>query len=408
MKILHTSDWHIGKDMRTYDRADEHDHFIDQLCGICAKERPDALLVSGDIFDTSMPTAQQQAALVRYMMALRGAAPGMRIIVTAGNHDSGTRLDAHRPLWHAAGINMVGTCERRPDGSHDLSSLVIDIDGKGLVIAAPYFHPRSYPATGIETEGDNRAKRFFAALQAEAERKAGDSGVPIVMMAHLAVSGSDASCHEDKVIGGMDTEPAETMGAGFDYLALGHIHRPQTLESPYGNALMRYSGSPFAMSFAEEFDHTVTVVDIGRRGQVPSIREIKLDELRRVRTIRPDDGTWQSAMEMLEAADADDESYVKIVVAYDTKIPANAKAEIERAVVGKKLRVCDYVRELPDAAAIIESAGDRGFALDEFKEIEPMDIAKLAYKEKHLSEMPKSWIEKLSQACDRAASTQKQ
>lgn len=408
MKILHTSDWHIGKKMRLYDRSDEHDYFIEQLRGICAKERPDALLISGDIFDTSTPSAQDQAALVRYLMSLRNACPEMRIIATAGNHDSGTRLNVHRPLWRAAGIDMIGACERRRDGSFDPAELIIDIDGKGIVIAAPYFHPRNYPMAMPDADADNRAKLFFEALQAQAQRIDGSRGLPVVMMAHLAVSGSDASCHEEKVIGGMDTEPAETVGDGYDYLALGHIHRPQTMESPYGNALMRYSGSPFAMSFAEQFDHTVTVVDIGRRGEVPSIREIRVDELRRAVTIRPEDGTWQSALDMLMDADADDESYVKIVVAYEAKLPANPRAEIDRALAGKKLRVCDYVRELPDASAIIESAGTRGFALDEFKEIEPMEIARLAYAEKFKGAMPQSWIDKLSQACLKAASKTEQ
>lgn len=408
MKILHTSDWHIGKEMRTYGRADEHDHFINQLCKICIEEQPDALLISGDIFDTSMPTAGEQAALVRYLLLLRQKCPGMRIIATAGNHDSGTRLNVNRPLWSAAGIDMVGTCERRADGTFNPADLIVEIEGKGLVIAAPYFHPRNYPLAASELDTDQRQKRFFAALQEEAQRIDAGRGLPVVMMAHLAVSGSDVSCHEDRVIGGMDTEPADTMGAGFDYLALGHIHKPQTMESPYGNALMRYSGSPFAMSFAEEFDHTVTVVNIDRRGEVPAIREITLDELRKVRTIRGEDGSWESAINIIAQADPDDESYVRIKVAQNVVFPTNAKAQIDKAVRDKKLRVCDYVRELPDADTIIAENDGEGFAIDEFRVIEPLDIAKLAYKETYHGDMPDSWIEKLQIAADKASKDSEQ
>lgn len=401
MKILHTSDWHIGKELRTFDRSDEHDHFMNQLCAIVKAEEPDALLIAGDIFDTSLPSAHEQARLVEYLLRLRQARPDMRIIAIAGNHDSGLRLSVYSPLWQAAGIDMVGVCPRRADGSPDLASLVLEIDGKGLVIAAPFIHPRNYPTIGGD-DGERTAKRFFEALREEAERLDDGRGLPVVMMAHLAVSGSDVSCHEESVIGGIDTESSASMGAGYDYLALGHIHRPQTLESPFGNALMRYSGSPFAMSFAEQFAHTVSIVHIGARGQVPAIREVELSELRQVRTLRPADGQWATAMDMLREAEPDDESYVKIVVAADARIPSGAKAEIDRAVAGKRLRVCDFVRELPDAATIIESKGSNGFALDEFKEIEPIDIAKLAYHEKHRQDMPQTWIDKLSLACSKA------
>ena len=108
MKIIHTSDWHIGQNFYGYDRYEEHDAVLEKIIEICRDENPDALLVSGDVFDVAQPPAQAQRLFAQKMMRLRQDMPALRIIVTAGNHDSASRIEAVDALWSAVGIDVVG------------------------------------------------------------------------------------------------------------------------------------------------------------------------------------------------------------------------------------------------------------------------------------------------------------
>nr|MDE7376831.1 exonuclease SbcCD subunit D [Muribaculaceae bacterium] len=312
MKFIHTSDWHFGQELRGYSRLDEHRYFIGQLCRIVRDEQPDALLVSGDVYDTKIPTAAAQRELIDALIKLHHSCPSMAIIVTAGNHDSGARLDAQSPLWQAIGVRMIGSCRRSVADRFDPSELVIEVHGKGIVIAAPYFHQRNYPVAGDNLVPEQRQRAFFTALGDAAESVNAGRGLPVAMMAHLTVDGCDFACHRQSTIGGIKAEKAEEMGAGFDYLALGHIHKPQTLRE--GPGAIRYSGSPFAMSFSENFPHTVSVVEIAARHDAPLVREVEIEPLRRVVTIEPEDGDFGTALEMARRLGRDDESYVRFVV----------------------------------------------------------------------------------------------
>ena len=397
MKFIHTSDWHIGHELRGYSRLDEHRHFIHQLCKIVREEHPDALLVSGDVYDTKIPTAEAQRALVEALMSIGKACPDMAIIVTAGNHDSGARLDAQSPLWQAIGVQMVGAC-RRVDGEvFDPSELVIEVPGKGIVLAAPYFHQRNFPSVSENVAPEERQRAFFSALGSAAEAVDAGRGLPVAMMAHLAVDGCDFACHRQSAIGGIKTEKAESMGAGFDYLALGHIHKPQTLCE--GPGAIRYSGSPFAMSFSEDFPHTVSVVEIAGRHAEPRVREVEIEPLRRVVTIEPEDGLFGSAVEMARRLGKGEECYVRFIVKNNGALPPEPMQEAVKMLSGTKLRMCsvEIVREERVAfeGSVVMPAD---FDINEFKTLSPVDLVERIDAANPLQGLPDDWRGMLEQA----------
>jgi len=186
MKILHTADLHLGQVIyQNYDRSDEHGRFFRQLEQWCRKERPDALLVSGDVFDIQQPSAAVKKAFTDYFVGLHSACPQMAIVITAGNHDSASRIQADNAVWQLANTYLVGTppafnCLLSPDGTSWQDQYIIKLES-GYIVALPYM-------TG------ERRQTIQAILDRVAEDN--DRGLPVVVMAHQAVTGVDATGHD--------------------------------------------------------------------------------------------------------------------------------------------------------------------------------------------------------------------
>ena len=261
MRILHTADLHLGQVLyQNYTREDEHDHFFRQLEEWCRSYHPDALLVSGDIFDIQQPGATTKRRFNEYFVSLHNAFPQMAVVITAGNHDSASRIHADNVVWSLGNVKLVGLPPAadslsRPDGWQQ--DYVVEIP-QGYVIAMPF-------VTGT------RKDIVQALLDYVAQRNSAQK--PVVLMGHMAVSGSDFTGHGFD-IGHLQTVAVSELGTGFDYMALGHIHRPQTIGhadehepvSTYPAGVVRYSGSPLHVSCDEKFPHSVSLVDIDRHG----------------------------------------------------------------------------------------------------------------------------------------------
>mgnify|MGYP000068510860 CR=1 FL=1 len=231
MKILHTSDWHLGHTLYNYDRTAEQQSFLRQLTRIVTEEQPDAMVVSGDIYHYSSPAAATQKMYTDAMLNIHQACPGMAIVVTAGNHDSSSKLEIDSSLWQHFGLNVVGNIERTAE-EVNLDKHIIEINNEkktiGYVIAVPHVYPQNFPLLDTETPRDQRQARFFQALLDEVKKR-NTAQLPVVLMAHLSIEGSDRSGH-DESIGGIEYVPLSAMGEGYDYLALGHIHCPQDIK----------------------------------------------------------------------------------------------------------------------------------------------------------------------------------
>lgn len=334
MKILHTADWHLGQSLYGYDRLDEQRHFLRQLRDVVADERPDAMVVAGDVYDISMPSAAAQRAFADGLLAIHEAAPQMTVVVVAGNHDSASRLEIYRNLWQSHNVHIISSVRRCADASADYGSHIVAVEGKGLIAAVPYCYPHNFPPA----EGDRQAA-FFSGLERTVAEQNVD-GLPTVLVAHLAVRGCDLTGHrrmQDDQLGTVDYVDLATLGSGYDYVALGHIHHPQTLRGSDGHAA--YSGSPLAVGFDERYAHSVAIVSI-ERGKPVDARRVEIADPRPLLTVPREPVAFDDAIAAASALPAEERAYVRLNVALDKPLPSDYNERASAAMQGKECRYC--------------------------------------------------------------------
>ena len=324
MKILHTSDWHLGHTLYNYDRTEEQMVMLLQMVNIVKEEQPDVFLLCGDVYHTPQPSAAVQTMFTNALVQIRDANPGMTIVITAGNHDSGSKHDIFRTPWKALKVYTVGTID-----ANQKEELVVEVPGKGYIIAVPYVNERNMP------------KGFFQELLDIVEERNADN-LPVVMMAHTTVRGCDFAGHDNAseyAVGGIDSYDLDEMGSGFDYLALGHIHHGQFIHS--GKHNVRYCGTPIPVSFDERYMHSVSIVEIAEHGERPTVKEIEINPHRPLVTL-PTEGvaTWEDAKELLENYPNDIDAYIRLNVEVDDFLPVEANAEAQMICEEKKCKFC--------------------------------------------------------------------
>ena len=267
MKILHTADIHLGRNLYGRRRHHEFTAFLDWLAATLDAERIDALIIAGDVFDSSTPPTQSQA---QYYQFLGRVAAGYcrHIVITAGNHDSPAFLDAPRDILRALNVHIIGAA-REPAAE---VLLLNDRSGapEAIVCAVPYLRERDLrSAEAGESAADKSAKLLdgirahYAAAVAHAETLRGDAELPLITTGHLYTAGGETTEAHDHEIGTLAHVPADAFPTAIDYLALGHIHRAQRIG---GNETRRYSGSPLPHTFAEAAQtKNVYIAEFSRR-----------------------------------------------------------------------------------------------------------------------------------------------
>ncbi len=282
MLLLHTSDWHLGASLYGFSRLNEQKRFLDWLLTQIKHYKVDALLVSGDIFDSATPSNAAKALYSDFLSALPENGCSYALL-TGGNHDSPSWLNADASLLKIIGASVIG---QAPDRIDDELFVLKDKSGKDAVVicAVPYLRERDLHnltfgqtieerdlqiAEGIRCHYAEAASRAFALAEA-AGRK-----LPVVAMGHLAVCGAERSDSETTLmIGTLGAIDAKIFSSEFDYVALGHIHTPQKVG---GSDFVRYCGSPLKMSFSEKNNKkqilllNVSEGDEGKRCEVTEI-----------------------------------------------------------------------------------------------------------------------------------------
>ena len=375
-KIIHTSDWHLGQNFYGYDRSEEQDHFLRQLVDIVRQHQPDALLVSGDIFHTAAPSSAAVTLYVNAMLDIHNACPKMAIVVIAGNHDSASRLQCDSRLWELAGVRVLGGIARDSEGLADLDRHIIHVKGKGIVAAVPFAYPASFPLVNDEHVGsDQRQPVYFQSLLDHVNAQ-NPAQLPVVLMAHLAVNGSDFTGHE---VGMMECVEVGVLGNGYDYAALGHIHRPQDVSER-----ARYCGTPLAVSFDEQCEHSVSIVEIDAHGSMPRVTTERIENIKPLRTIPagpPVD--FEAALEQLQVLVPDERAYVRLNVLVDRYLPNGAQERAALAVADKQCRFC----EIKKTATVEASHAVSQMTMEEFNHKHPIEVAQQFYLEKYQREM---------------------
>ena len=349
MKILHTSDWHLGHTLYNYDRTEEQRAMLEQMVSIVEEQKPDVFLLCGDVYHTPQPSAAVQTMLSDGLVRIHEANPQMTIVMTAGNHDSGTKHEIFQTPWKALKVYAIGQLgkaankreqnharmesaeheQARLKGKEDLDEHIIEVPGKGWIVAVPYANERNIP------EG------FFQQLLDRVAEK-NNENLPIVMTAHTTVKGCDFSGHDHATeysVGGIDSLELDEMGEGYDYLALGHIHHEQFVHS--GKHNVRYSGTPLPVSFDENFTHSVSIVEIGKHGETPTVEKIEIKNPHPLVTL-PTDGlaTWEEAKELLSKFPDDIPAYIRLNVEIEDFLPVEANAEAASLAKEKQCRFC--------------------------------------------------------------------
>jgi len=286
VKLLHTSDWHVGKVLKGVARLDEQRAVLAGLVDLARREAVDLVVVAGDLYESAAPPAEAQGLVWSTLLDLRGT--GAAVVVVAGNHDNAAHFEALRPLAAVAGISVLGRVRRPDDGG------VIDVttgSGERARVAALPFLSQRYVVRAAELMAGNAAEH--AGSYAERCRLlldglcAGFSADTVnIVVAHAMVRGGrlgggerDAQTIEDYYV-----DPT-AFPAGAHYVALGHLHRTQQLP---GGAPIWYSGSPIQVDFGEGGDEKHAIVVEARAGAPAVVRPVPLDHVRRLRTL---DGT---------------------------------------------------------------------------------------------------------------------
>ena len=356
MKVLHTSDWHMGHTLYNYDRTEEQTAMLLQIENIVKAEKPDVFLVCGDVYHTSQPSAAVQTMLTEALVRIHDANPQMVMVVTAGNHDSGTKHEIFRTPWKALKVHTIGMLEKENIENH-----IIEIPGKGYVVAVPYVYERNVP------EGF-----FQKLLDIVAERNA--AHLPVVMMAHTTVKGCDFTGHDhgsEYSVGGIDSLDIEQLGDGYDYLALGHIHHEQFVHT--GKHNVRYCGTPIPISFDENYAHSVSMVDIAKHGEKPKVQKIEITNPRPLVSL-PTEGmaTWEEAKQLLKDFPDDIPAYIRLNVAIDDFLPVEANQEAMALTKGKQCKFC----HINAKRKIVEKVETKVLTVQEFQSEEPIDVAR--------------------------------
>jgi len=266
MRLLHTSDWHLGHTLHDLPRDYEHQRFLSWLVDTLEDQRIDALLIAGDIFDAANPPARAQSAWFEFLAAAKRRLPDLDIVAIGGNHDSPTRLDAPHPVLEAFGVHVVGGLERRGDRC-DVNRLLAPVrnrdgDVAAWVAAVPFLRPSDLPppqqpADDALIEGV-RATYARVIDEARARRAPGQA---LVAMGHCYMIGTTLSkTSERRILGGnQHALPVDIFPRDIAYAALGHLHKAQKVRRP----TVRYCGAPIPLSIGEaRYKHQVVVVEL--------------------------------------------------------------------------------------------------------------------------------------------------
>jgi exonuclease SbcD len=283
MRLLHTSDWHVGKAIRGRSRAAEHQAVLAEIARVAEREAVDLVIVAGDLFDTATPTPEAERIVYRALLDL--AAGGRPVVVVAGNHDSAQRLGAVAPLSQASGITVASAILPPDDGG----VLEVEVGGEVAQVALLPFPSQRYVVNAdLLLSGDaadahaayaDRVVRIVRSLTGGFR-----SDTVNVVAAHLMVMGGALGGGERGAHTVFDYwVPATAFPGATQYVALGHLHRAQQLAGP---APLHYCGSPLQLDFGETANEPVVNVVDARPGQPARVRAVPLTAGRRLRTIR--------------------------------------------------------------------------------------------------------------------------
>lgn len=384
MKLLHTSDWHLGQSLNQYDRSFEHGQFLAWLLDTLEAEEIDALAIAGDVFDNTNPSAASQTQLYQFLTQARQRVPHLGIVLTAGNHDSPGRMEAPAPFLSLFDATVVGQIGHAAAGV-DWDRLVVPLKNhEGQVaawcIAMPFLRPSDVPRL---EDVDDAYMAGIGSLYANAYAFAlskRTSGQAIIALGHCHITGGKVSEDSERriVIGGSEALSVNVFDPGIAYVGLGHLHLAQKVG---GDPTRRYCGSPLPMSFSEiDYPHQVVVVEFdGER--VATTREIRIPRSVELLRIPKRPAPLDEVLVQLKALSLSELPealwpYLQVRVQLTQPEPS-LRAQIESALAGKPVRL---VRIETTAAQVGEVQAVPLVSIDELSNLAPTGFFERLYQ----------------------------
>ncbi|WP_248797379.1 exonuclease SbcCD subunit D C-terminal domain-containing protein [Pseudomonas sp. MWU13-2105] len=388
MRLFHTSDWHLGQNLHGQERDFEHACFLTWLLAQLGQQQPDVLLIAGDIFDTVNPPVKAQERLYDFIVSAHEQQPLLTIVMIAGNHDSGSRIELPAPLMRRLRTHALGRVLWLDDGQLDSDRLLLPLPAANGEIAAwclalPFLRPAEVTGTQL---GDDYLKgigevhrRLIAA--ANAKRQPGQALVAI-SHAHMAGGSVSEDSERSLIIGSAEALPANLFDASVSYVALGHLHKPQKVN---GEERIRYSGSPIPLSFSEiAYQHQI--LEIVLDGETLVSVDSRLIP-RAVNLQRLGPAPFAEILEQLEKlpdvdllADLQRQPWLEVRVRLDEPQP-DLRQQVETALQGKAVRLVRIAAEYAGSnAGEGETDNERLINLDQ---LSPQELFSRAWQDSY-------------------------
>ena len=265
VRFLHTSDWHLGQFFYNHSRQYEHEQFLAWLLNQIEEKQPHALLIAGDIFDVINPASAAQKQLYQFLADAHDIAPHMQTLMIAGNHDSGYRIEQVEPLLEKYNAKTVGVIHKNTKGQIDLDRLLVPIydENKNIVawcLTLPFLRPAEITGFNEQTTNSQNAIAYLHQQLISQAKQIKTADQALILMSHAHMQGGETSDSERPIIiGNEEALSTSLFDVVIDYVALGHLHKPQKVSQDH----IRYSGSPIPLSFSEiNYKHQVVEVTI--------------------------------------------------------------------------------------------------------------------------------------------------
>lgn len=347
MKLLHTSDWHLGRSLYGRKRYDEFNDFLDWLLTSLNEQEIDLLLVAGDIFDTTTPSNKAQALYYRFLAQV-ATTHCRHVVIIGGNHDSPTFLNAPKSLLKALNIHVVGAMADNLEDEVILLHKKDSQEVEAIVCAVPYLRDRDLRSVeaGETLEDKNRKlseglKNHYAQVVALAEEKrttlvkAGQTAPPIIAMGHLFTNGAktqEGDGVRELYVGSLAHIGKDSFPESIDYLALGHLHVPQVVG---GAEHLRYSGSPIPMGFGEAKQQKQVVL-VTFKSTEPEIEILPIPSFQKLIRLEGSLETLLSELAQLKAQES--QAWLEIELT-SNQVVANLRETLEAAVADTGMEI---------------------------------------------------------------------
>ena len=352
--FFHTSDWHLGQFFYNHSRQYEHEQFLTWLLEQIKQKQPNALLIAGDIFDVINPASAAQKQLYQFLADAHALAPHMQTLMIAGNHDSGYRIEQVEPLLEKYNAKTVGVIRWNEDKSLDIERLlqpIYDVDQNIVAwcLSLPFL--RSAEITGFNehtSNSQNAISYLHQQLISEAKKRKTDDQA-LILMSHAHMQGGETSDSERPIIiGNEEALSTALFDEVIDYVALGHLHKPQKVQ----HAHIRYSGSPIPLSFSEiNYKHQVVEVTIDPSKpaeyqlQFEALHIPRSIQLHRIRGELNDVFAQLQALASGKIDNIDQREYIDIEYHTDTPPRPNLRQQFEDVLPKERYRLVKISRQ---------------------------------------------------------------